>query len=251
VVTVEFRNTDPEMSPVASALGTAVASSLRTIPSLRVVVDESGLGTAALGEAGSTGTGTTTIAGRVRRSGSRLRVNVQVMGTAGALEWAHSADGTVDDPFALEDAIAETVLEHFTARATRGAHRGMESPSARGSSIQAKPVSEVDHLVDQGVAAFNKFAPTGGAAAVSQMREAKAYLTRARAIEPGNARGLCALGNWYFVAGGSGIEPPAMASRWSDSSSRAGDSASWTWRWSFGSRGFDCRGMVAARTCWR
>ena len=45
---------------------------------------------------------------------------------------------------------------------------------------------------DQGIAAFNKFAPTGGAASVSHLHEAKAYLTRALAIEPGHARGLCA-----------------------------------------------------------
>jgi serine/threonine-protein kinase len=201
-VTVEFRNTDPEISPVASALGSAVASSLCTIRGLRVVVDEDGSRAAA---------STTTVAGRVRRSGSRLRVSVQVMGPDGALEWAHNADGTVDDPFALEDAIAETVLGHFTTRVRQATQSEPASQSARGSTGQTKPVGEVEHLVDQGVAAFNKFAPTGGAAAISQMHEAKAYLTRALAIEPENARALCALGNWYFVAGGSGIEPYAEA----------------------------------------
>ena len=216
VVTVEFRNTDPEMNPVASALGSAVASSLCTIPGLCVVVDEDGSRTAAFGEAGSPATGTTTIAGRVRRSGSRLRVSVQVVGPGGALEWAHSADGTLDDPFALEDAIAETLVEHFSARSTSawttpGARDGAGSRLSRRSSGQMKPVSEVDHLVDQGVAAFNKFAPTGGAAAISHLHEAKAYLTRALAIEPGHARGLCSLGNWYYVAGASGIEPAEEA----------------------------------------
>jgi serine/threonine-protein kinase len=212
VVTVDFRNTDSDTGPVALALGSAVASSLCTIPGVRVVVGDDGNRAGALGVAGSTGNGRTTVAGHVRRSGSRVRVSVQVMGVDGTLEWAHSADGTLDDQFALEDAVAETVLQHFTARSsgapiTQRARGGAESRAARGSRGQGKAVSEVDHLVDQGIAAFNKFAPTGGAAAVSQMHEAKAYLTRALAIEPGNARGLCALGNWYYVAGGSGIEP--------------------------------------------
>ena len=61
--------------------------------------------------------------------------------------------------------------------------------------------------MDQGIAAFNQFAPTGGAASVNDLHEAKAYLTRALAIEPGHARGLCALGNWYCVAAVSGVEP--------------------------------------------
>ena len=203
---------EQEIGPVASAFGSAVASSLCTIPGLRVVVDDDGNGAGASGDEGSPANGTTTIAGRVRRSGSRLRVSVQVMSTSGALEWAHSADGTVDDPFALEDAIAETVLQHFTerstgARTTHGTRSGAESSAARGPSGQATPASEVDHLADQGIAAFNKFAPTGGAASVNHLHEAKAYLTRALAIEPGHARGLCALGNWYYVAGVSGIEP--------------------------------------------
>jgi len=36
-----------------------------------------------------------------------------------------------------------------------------------------------------------------------------AYFTRALAIDPQNARGLCALGNWYSVAAVSGVAPRA------------------------------------------
>ena len=210
-IAVRFTDTDPECAPVAAALGSAVASSLCTMAGLRVVVADPldrtmpSRGSASSGDAAL-------IEGHVRRSGNRMRVTVRVVGADGALRWAHSADGTVDDPFALEDAVADSVLRHFRDRtdaaATLGGPTGANVPAARVAPPRRGPAgTEADHLVTQGLAAFNKFAPTGGAAALSHLDEAKAYLTRALALDPTNARGLTALGNWYYVAGAHGITP--------------------------------------------
>ncbi|MEI6668677.1 MAG: protein kinase [Acidobacteriota bacterium] len=69
------------------------------------------------------------------------------------------------------------------------------------------PITEADRLVAQGVQAFNRFGASGGAAAKSLLDEAKVYLTRALALDPNNARGLCAMGNLYSVMGGYGLAP--------------------------------------------
>jgi serine/threonine protein kinase/tetratricopeptide (TPR) repeat protein len=86
------------------------------------------------------------------------------------------------------------------------------NPAALSAPVAATragtpPMSEADHLVIEGLRAFNQFGPTGGAASRSKLDESKAYLTRALALDPRNARGLCALGNWYYVAGMAGITP--------------------------------------------
>jgi tetratricopeptide (TPR) repeat protein len=75
----------------------------------------------------------------------------------------------------------------------------------------APKASDADHLVELGLRAFNQFGPTGGSASRAHLDEAKAYLTRALALDPNHARGLCAMGNWYYVAGVNGLLPSAEA----------------------------------------
>ncbi len=68
-------------------------------------------------------------------------------------------------------------------------------------------MSEADHLVARGLRAFNLFGGSGGAASRGHLDEARAYLTRALALDPANARGLCAMGNLLSVEGAYGIAP--------------------------------------------
>ena len=56
-------------------------------------------------------------------------------------------------------------------------------------------MSEADHLVARGLKAFNLFGGSGGAASKGHLDEARANPTRALALDPANARGLCAMGN--------------------------------------------------------
>ena len=80
------------------------------------------------------------------------------------------------------------------------------APATVESRVGARSQRSIDSWL-QGLRAFNMFGPTGGAAARSHLDESFAYLTRALAIDPHHARGLCAMGNWHYVAGVSGVAP--------------------------------------------
>ena len=77
----------------------------------------------------------------------------------------------------------------------------------RGATGRQGTMSEADHLVARGLRAFNLFGGSGGAASRGHLDEARAYLTRALALDPANARGLCAMGNLLSVEGAYGIAP--------------------------------------------
>jgi tetratricopeptide (TPR) repeat protein len=83
------------------------------------------------------------------------------------------------------------------------------SPAATdGRAAGAKvTISEADQLVAKGLKAFNLFGGSGGAASRGHLDEARAYLTRALALDPANARGLCAMGNLLSVEGAYGLAP--------------------------------------------
>ena len=203
---------DPECGSVALAVRRAVASALSAVPGVRVMADEvrGGAANARLDAAASRAA--TVVEGSVRRSRNRLRVTMRVAGPDGSLRWSQHADGTVDDVFALEDAVSETVVRHFSTRG--GDSPTAPSPRARSAAASDRPTAsaqvtlgDADHLVAQGLRAFNLFGSSGGAASKSHLDEARAYLTRALALDPANARGLCAMGNLLSVEGAYGIAP--------------------------------------------
>jgi tetratricopeptide (TPR) repeat protein len=122
----------------------------------------------------------------------------------------------VDAPAGLEAVILRLLAKDpgdrpasagEVARLLRAAsHADAQAPApAAGPSMS----SEADRLVAQGVKAFNQFGASGGAASKGHLDEARAYLTRALALDPGHARGLCAMGNLLSVEGGSGLAPRA------------------------------------------
>jgi serine/threonine-protein kinase len=203
---------DPECGPVAMAVRRAVASALSAVPGVRVMaVQMRGGDTDAPLDAEASRVATV-IEGSVRRSRNRLRITMRVVGPDGSLRWSQHADGTVDDVFALEDAVSETVARHFSTRAGGL----LAAPSSRIQSAAASdhrpagaqvPRGDADHLVAQGLKAFNQFGGSGGAASKGHLDEARAYLTRALALDPANARGLCAMGNLLSVEGAYGIAP--------------------------------------------
>ena len=179
---------DPDCGTVATAVTTAVASSLATVSGVRVQLTDRSVATLF-------------VEGSVRRSGSRVRVSMRAVGVDGSLRWSETADGTLDDLFALEDSVSDRVATWF-------AHVLPPALGKSASSLRAAPThSEADALVAKGVAAFSQFASSGGAASVGYLQEARTYLTRALALEPKNARALTSMGNLVSVEGNHGFLP--------------------------------------------
>jgi len=200
---IECPDDDPECGPVAIAVRRAVASALSTLPGLRVMADAGRRGDA---------DAAAVVEGSVRRSRERLRITMRVVGPDGSLRWSQQEDGTVDDVFALEDAVSDSVVRHFGGRAgdsaTALSSRGRSTAATdRHTSNSQVMKSEADHLVERGLKAFNLFGGSGGAASRGHLDEARAYLTRALALDPSHARGLCAMGNLLSVEGAYGIAP--------------------------------------------
>ena len=203
---------DPECGPVAVAVRRALASALSTVSTVRVVNVEALGGDADAHRDEAASRTADVIEGSVRRSRERMRITMRVVGPDGSLRWSQHADGTVDDVFAIEDAVSETVVRYFTAatgESPTAASSRLRSGAATGRSTTGAQVtvSEADHLVARGLRAFNLFGGSGGAASRGHLDEARAYLTRALALDPANARGLCAMGNLLSVEGAYGIGP--------------------------------------------
>ncbi len=187
VGSLSFPADDEACAPIAHAVGNAIASSLATLPGVRVRVSDGPVASM-------------TVEGSVRRSGQRMRISMRVIGADGSLRWSDTADGTVDEPFALEDAVSARVAAFF-------ADVGAPMQTIARPAPELPPLSEADKLVQMGVNAFSQFGPSGGAASQGYVQEARAYLTRALALEPRNPRALCAMGNLHAVEGNYGLAP--------------------------------------------
>ncbi len=139
--------------------------------------------------------------GSVRRSGARVRVNVQLRDAAwGERVWAEGFDGTLDDPFAFQDDVAimvagrveAAILAHETRRI---ASRPVESLSAHELWLRARETMR-----------------RGG---FEQVDETEALAERAVDLQPGHAPSLsllaCALG--FRIAYGAGADVAGLAAR--------------------------------------
>ncbi|HEV8453715.1 MAG TPA: protein kinase [Gemmatimonadales bacterium] len=90
------------------------------------------------------------------------------------------------------------------ARALRAAGQTAPAPASPGEP------SDADRLVSEGLDAIYR-SSAAGPASRSHLDQAGVYINRALTLDPGNARGLCALANWYYTMGRHGFLPPAEA----------------------------------------
>ena len=209
---IDYPDGDAECLPVAQAIGRAVVSSLSSVPGIIVVTDRPRSGETDASLDVTSTTAATVIDGSVRRSRSRMRVTMRVTGPGGVTRWSQHVDGAVDDVFALEDAVSEIVVGHFSMRADDSTRAPSPRPlsAAATDGRRAQPqatMSEADQLVVQALKAFSQFGASGATASRGYLDEARAYLTRALTLEPANARGLCAMGNLLSVEGAYGLAP--------------------------------------------
>ena len=78
-------------------------------------------------------------------------------------------------------------------------------PDPVSAQTAGGPATEVDRLVAEGRRAFRLYSPQESAKSRTYLDEAKAYLGRALTLDPRHAHALSLMGNWYFVAGLSGL----------------------------------------------
>ena len=182
----------------ADGLGAEIATALARFPGLLV------------GDAGPASVARYRLEGTVRRSGPRVRINVQLRdGSGGARVWAEGFDGALDDPFALQDDIAGAVAGRVEAAIISNETRGLagcpvESLSAHELWLRARETIR-----------------RGG---LEQVAEIEALAERAVALEPGHAPSLsllaCALG-FRIAYAGAGADVAALGGRLQQTVDRA------------------------------
>jgi eukaryotic-like serine/threonine-protein kinase len=161
---------------LSEAVGDAIAKvrGIRVIPAARVrqaiVGNEDSL---AIGKALDAGA---VIEGSVRVAGSRVRARVRLIDVdRGAVAWAERIEGSVDDPFALEDDLVRGITETVQARESFDA--------ARGGPADKK----VREIYDRARKEYAKFGTT-------PTREAIAILEQGLEEHPGDAWLMSLLG---------------------------------------------------------
>lgn len=151
----------------ADGLVAEVATALARFPMLQVV------------DAGPASAARYLLVGGVRRSGSRVRINVQLRDAAqGDRVWAERFDGGLEDVFALQDDVATKVAGRvegaiLTHETRRIATRPIESLSAHELWLRARATIRRSGL--------------------EQLDEVEALSERAVALDPGHAPSLALL----------------------------------------------------------
>jgi adenylate cyclase len=117
--------------------------------------------------------------GSVRKAGNKVRINVQLIDAAsGGHVWAERFDRDLEDIFALQDEVAQRIVESLQVKLTGGEQarhqgRGKVNSEAYDDLLRARSL-------------LLQFNPQANAAA-------RALVERALAIEPGLARGYAIL----------------------------------------------------------
>jgi serine/threonine-protein kinase len=99
---------DAATRELATDLASAISDGLAAEPTIRVLKDSA---TEVVEE---------TIEATLRAAGDRVRARLRIVDRKGDIVWADRVEGTLGDPFALEDAVCSQVLAALRTRASRG-----------------------------------------------------------------------------------------------------------------------------------
>ncbi|HEX6030132.1 MAG TPA: protein kinase [Tepidiformaceae bacterium] len=152
----------------------------------------------------------TLLDGSVRKSGNRVRISVQLVQAADRVQlWAETYDRSLDDIFAVQDDIAQSVVRELrttllgeapdskassaaqAAIAAAGRGHGVQNPEAHRAYLQGKYF--VDRVTEEDTA------------------KGLRYLEEAVAIDPTLALAYAAISRAYSNAGSYGWEPVRVA----------------------------------------
>ena len=130
------------------------------------------------------------MSGSVRRAGQRLRVSVELAETArGAVVWASHFDGNSEDLFALQDQIASRVVSTIAPQVREAELR---------RALRKRPDSmEAYDCVLRALAQIYRLKP-------DDFAEARNWLEKATALDPGYATPYALLAIWHSIRFGQG-----------------------------------------------
>ncbi len=203
------RSADPADEYFSDGLADELLSTLVKIRGLRVAArTSSGLfkGKAAtIDEIGRALNVATVLEGSVRKAGPRVRISVQLVKVEdGSSLWAETYDRTLEDIFAVQDDIAQSVVKELRttllgqagdSRASDAAHADVAAAAAgRGANPEAH------RLYLQGAFFLERVSS-------EDTERAMGYLEHALALDPGNAQAWTALARAHsFLASYGGVD---------------------------------------------
>ena len=147
----------------------------------------------------------TVLEGSVRKSGNRVRISVQLVKVEDGFQlWGETYDRTMDDIFAVQDDIAQAVVEGLRERilgsfAVRGTPAGIEQELA-AAVLGRSDNSEAFSLYLKSRFLLERF--TG-----PDLLQGIAFLEKAVALDPEFALAYAALGQIHIKAAAYGEEP--------------------------------------------
>ena len=142
VAPLRIARTDPDVSYLSFGLAEAVSGSLAGLGSIVVrapsVAAKWNDDTSDLRQLAATADVDLVVSSTLLRSGTQLRITTQLIdASSGTLIGSTSVKGSIDDVFALEDALTSAVMTLLSPQITPGLHRPASSPLRR--EVPANP----------------------------------------------------------------------------------------------------------------
>ena len=205
------RSGDPEDEYFSDGLADELLSVLVKIRGLRVAARTSSATfkgrNVTIAEVGRALNVASVLEGSVRKAGNRVRISVQLVKVEdGYPMWSETYDRTLDDIFAVQDDIAQSVVKELRTTLlgavpdtdASGEARAEVAAAARGRGQNA----EAHRLYLQGKHLMERYTQADTARGI-------AYLEEALALDPAHAPAWVALANAHIMEAGYGWAPAA------------------------------------------
>ena len=204
------RSANPDDEYFSDGLADELLNVLSKIKGLRVIARSSAFAfkgkPASAAEIGRALEVATLLEGSVRKAGGRVRISVQLVNVADSSHlWSETYDRTLEDIFAVQDDIAQSVVKELRALLLGHGVDARTSSEAR-AEVAAAAVGrgrnpEAHRLFLQGRYLYTRIANADLAAGI-------AMLKRAVELDPDHALAWATLGQAYPWAAGTGLMSP-------------------------------------------
>ena len=203
VLPLENLSSDPENEYFSDGLTEELITSLGKISGLRVVSRASAFAfkgqKKSIQEIGTALSVASVLEGSVRRSGTKVRVSVQLSDVKSGFQiWADRFDGEIHDVFDLQDELATALVSAFQEKL---------SPSVQMPSHIMMRVSEHPEAYD----AYLKGRYNWNQKTIEGVQLAGKYFEQALVLDAGFAQAHAGLADFYSLLGSLGLMPPHEA----------------------------------------